>query len=81
MNPNHKGVLAAAMILFLLGAVSATRADTYTVTNTNGSGPGSLAHAILESRMPWPILRWNCEMPMPRCSEAITTGRPLKSAA
>ena len=50
MESKRRTALVAAIALFLLGAVSATRADTYTVTNTNGSGPGSLAQAILGAR-------------------------------
>src|SRR5437764_4826786 len=49
MESKRRTALVAAIALFLLGAVSATRADTYTVTNTNGSGPGSLAQAILDA--------------------------------
>ncbi|MEY2585090.1 MAG: large repetitive protein [Verrucomicrobiota bacterium] len=49
MNPNYRRILTAALALFLLGAVSATRADNYIVTSTNPSGPGSLAQAILDS--------------------------------
>jgi hypothetical protein len=49
MHPKRRSTLVGALALFLLGGVSATRADTYTVTNTNASGPGSLAQAIADS--------------------------------
>jgi hypothetical protein len=49
MESKRRTALVAAIALFLWGAVSATRADTYTVTNTNASGAGSLAQAILDS--------------------------------
>ncbi|PYI91210.1 MAG: hypothetical protein DME97_14785 [Verrucomicrobia bacterium] len=49
MNPNRRRILTAALGLFLLGAVSATRADNYIVTTTSPSGPGSLTQAITDS--------------------------------
>lgn len=49
MEPNRQTILAAAIALFLTAGLSAARADTYAVTNTNTSGPGSLAQAILDS--------------------------------
>ncbi len=49
MELKRRSALTAAIALFFLGGVSATRADTYTVTNTSGSGAGSLAQAILDS--------------------------------
>jgi hypothetical protein len=49
MSPNRRGILAAAVALFFLGAVGATRADNYIVTSTSPSGPGSLAQAITDS--------------------------------
>jgi hypothetical protein len=39
----------AGIAFFLLAGGSVMRADTYTVTNTNGSGPGSLDQAIRDS--------------------------------
>jgi hypothetical protein len=41
--------LIAAIGLFLLGGLRAAWADTYAVTNTEASGAGSLAQAILDS--------------------------------
>lgn len=49
MELKCRSALTAAIALFFLGGVSAARADTYTVTNTSGSGAGSLAQAILDS--------------------------------
>ena len=49
MESKRRTALAAASALFLLGGVNASRADTYTVTNTNSSGAGSLAQAILDA--------------------------------
>ncbi len=49
MELKRRSALTAAIALFFLGGVSATRADTYTVTNTNESGAGSLAQAIVDS--------------------------------
>ena len=49
MKLTRQTVLATAVALFLAAGLSAVRADTYVVTNTNTSGPGSLAQAILDS--------------------------------
>ncbi len=49
MKPKRRHALVSAIALFILGGANASRADTYAVTNTNGSGPGSLAQAILDS--------------------------------
>jgi hypothetical protein len=49
MEPKRRSTFLAAISLLLLAGVSATRANTYTVTNTDGSGAGSLAQAILDS--------------------------------
>jgi hypothetical protein len=49
MNRTRRRILPAALAFFLFGALSATRADTYIVTGTNPSGPGSLAQAITDS--------------------------------
>jgi hypothetical protein len=48
IRPEPRIILIAAIALFV-GGVSATRADTYPVINTNASGAGSLAQAILDS--------------------------------
>ena len=42
-------ILAVAVALLLAAGLSAARADTYVVTNTNASGSGSLTQAILDS--------------------------------
>jgi hypothetical protein len=47
MELNRQNIAATA--LFLAAWLSAARADNYVVTNTNSSGPGSLAQAILDS--------------------------------
>lgn len=49
MELNRQTICAAAVVLFLAAGLSVARADTYVVTNTNPSGPGSLAQAILDS--------------------------------
>ena len=49
METNRQNIVAAALALFLTAGLSAARADTYVVTNTNTSGPGSLVQAILDS--------------------------------
>lgn len=48
MEPNRRGAFAVIALLFAAGLTTA-RADTYVVTNTNTSGPGSLAQAIFDS--------------------------------
>jgi len=49
MEPHRLTLLAAPLALFFAFAVTTTRADTYSVTSSNVSGPGSLAQAILDS--------------------------------
>lgn len=49
MKLNRRTGFAAALALSLAAGVTATRADTYIVTNTNVSGLGSLVQAILDS--------------------------------
>jgi hypothetical protein len=49
MKPKLPNTFLLALTLLLLAGVSATWADTYTVTNTNATGAGSLAQAILDS--------------------------------
>jgi hypothetical protein len=49
MKLKRQSSLAAAIAVLLFAGVSAMRADTYTVTNTNGSGPGSLDQAIRDA--------------------------------
>jgi hypothetical protein len=45
----HWNFLAAVLSFFVASAFSVARADTYVVTNTNVTGPGSLAQAISDS--------------------------------
>ena len=42
-------IRAVVVVLLLTAGLSAARADTYVVTNTNTSGPGSLSQAISDS--------------------------------
>lgn len=49
MEPIRRTLLAAALVFLAAFAVTPARGDTYVVTNTNVSGPGSLAQAILDS--------------------------------
>ncbi len=42
-------IVTAAVALFFAAGLSVARSDTYVVTNTNPSGPGSLAQAILDA--------------------------------
>ena len=49
MDLRRQKILCAVVAVFLAAAFSVARADTYVVTNANGSGPGSLAQAILDS--------------------------------
>ena len=49
MKPLLRIIRAAAIALFLAAGLSVTRADTFVVTNTNTSGPGSLNQAIADS--------------------------------
>lgn len=49
MEPIRRTLLAAALVFLAAFAITPARADTYVVTNTNVSGPGSLAQAIFDS--------------------------------
>lgn len=49
MQLNRRIAFAATLALFIIAGVAATRADTYPVTDTTPSGPGSLAQAIFDS--------------------------------
>src|SRR2546423_1142541 len=49
MNYPWKRSLRVALALVFLGRAASVFADTYTVTNTNASGPGSLGQAILDA--------------------------------
>jgi hypothetical protein len=49
MAPPQRTLLAALLAVFFAAGMGTTQADTYTVTNTNTSGPGSLFQAILDS--------------------------------
>jgi hypothetical protein len=49
MELNRKAIFAVSIAFFFAIGLSAARADTYVVTSTNPSGPGSLAQAILDS--------------------------------
>lgn len=49
MKLHRQTILAAAVAVLLAAGLSAVRADTYVVTNTNVSGTGSLSQAILDS--------------------------------
>jgi hypothetical protein len=49
MEPNRLAIASAAVFLFFAAGFATLRADTYVVTNTDSSGPGSLTQAILDS--------------------------------
>ena len=51
MEPPRRSLLAAAIALFSAAGLSVVCADTFVVTNTNTSGPGSLSQAILDSNV------------------------------
>jgi hypothetical protein len=48
MEQTRQTVIAGAISVFFAAGLCVARADSYLVTNTNSSGPGSLAQAILD---------------------------------